>query len=152
MGASCLSNHCIHIYHHCIYIYIYIYWHSQYGSELSFSSFYTGCGRKVTATHCNTLQHTATHCDTLRHCLPSSCQKPNFSKVSWFLSGLYKMSKELNFEKFFYLVTDFGPRLSQLNHWTVVELYKMMLEDICYRVASISRLLKIVGLFCKRAL
>jgi len=79
------------------------------------------------ATHCNTLRHTATHCNTLQHTATH--------KRSTSLCMLIQMSNTS-------LVSDMS--------------YTNELQDARHVIytwlATCSRLLKIIGLFCKRAL
>ena len=78
-----------------------------------------------TATHCDTLQHTETHCNTLQHTATHRCALLwiGDSGIHW----RHRLHAHLQFQ--------LGLRGIQ-----------------CYGVASISRLLKIISLFCKRTL
>jgi len=82
---------------------------------------------KHTATHCNTLKHTATHCNTLQH-TATHCHTVSLSP-SWCICILcvYHVVWKESFQEPF-------PSPSY------------------YRVATVSRIDKILGLFCKRAL
>ena len=76
-----------------------------------------------TATHCNTLQHTATHCNTLQHTV-THCNTHTYSAVIHCDTYTHSASSRSSSSVIF----------------------------SGYGVATISRLLKIIGLFCKRAL
>jgi len=84
-----------------------------------------------TATRCNTLQHTATHCNTLQHTAThwtTPIQHMSYSASVWFL--IYKCAKSENIRNISHRGTP-GPA------W------------MCYGVALVSRIDKIIGLFFK---
>ena len=74
-----------------------------------------------TATHCNTLQHTATHCNTLQH-TATHCNTPQHSATHSPIQSIWIRS---------IYAFAFTPQYT-------------------YGVAAISRLLKIIGLFCRK--
>jgi len=85
--------------------------------------------RQCTATHCNALRRTATHCNTLRH---------TATHCNTLRSGVDTLS--------FAIIRPFSPSPPPPTHTRNRQSYR------CYGVATISRLLQIIGLFCKRAL
>jgi len=115
-----------------------------------------------TATHCNTLQHTATHCTTPRHTAPrcntlqntaTHCNTLPFLQAAsayiyqW--KQAYAFEKEPHaLEKEPYIWQDLAVGASRDGQCS----QKRALEKKSYGVATISRLLKIIGLFCRRAL
>ena len=115
-----------------------------------------------TATHCNTLQHrdTATHCNTLHHIATHSmlqslrlvsenadnafssypASKRTHSRVSSNSENTFSATKQA-------IEHILGYQAIQRTHSRAI---KSLNQD--YEVASTSRLLKIIGLLCKRAL
>jgi len=81
-----------------------------------------------TATHCNILQHTATHCTTLQH------------------------TARRNVERHLVLVRWAFRRLQSSNQRQRLRFGSLFASRGDYGVAATSRLLKIIGLFCKRGL
>jgi len=92
-----------------------------------------------TATHCNTLQHTATHCNTQQrtatHCKPPHCSE---HRPSWRFRFFF-----WRFRFFFGGLGFQGIELSSLIFVGEVSGFRV------YGVATISRLLQIIGLSCR---
>jgi len=86
-----------------------------------------------TTTHCNTLQHTATHCNTLQH-TATHCN--TLQHTATHCNTLQHMSERAR---------------AQQPQWTAFSAYVFVYinKQYCYWVASISRLLTIIGLFCR---
>ena len=114
-----------------------------------------------TATHCNTLQHTATHCNTLQHTATHSyCVHVSAHFLSVLRGGCrIKIQDTLNLPNGWDLrsVRDTTSRCNTLQccntlHHPITLQHTARYHLHTYGVAAISRLLKTIGLFCKRAL
>ena len=98
-----------------------------------------------TATHCNALQHTATHCNTLQytatHCSTTCVLFSYTTCVLFSYNGCCVLSSYT--VHFSHTIRDFSRNLIHQRDVTV---------SLMYEMASMSRLLKILGRFCKNAL
>ena len=104
-----------------------------------------------TATHCNTLQHIATHCSTLQH-TATHC-----NTLQHFYNTLHHAEHFTTFQNTLKLsatlcntLQHIAPHCTTLRHTTTYCTTRC--NTVTYEVASIRRLLQIIGLFCKRAL
>jgi len=117
-----------------------------------------------TQQHCNTLQHTETHCNTLQslaadkvpvHMPAYRMQLPLLLQVSFAKYRLFYMALLQKRSIFFCMQL---PRDSDPDGMPqMVSIFKSLLitkftVENHYGVAAISRLLLIIGLFCKRAI
>ena len=96
-----------------------------------------------TATHCNILQHTATYCNILQHTATHCTILPHTAAhCSMNENGNLQaiVEEEFNKRMLVNIVKDYAHR------------YTCYILINRYGVATISRLLKMIGLFCKRAL
>jgi len=100
-----------------------------------------------TATHCNALQHTATHCNTLTH-YTTGMKRVNVNR-----DNRSHNATHCNTLQHTATLPPITWLLWRVLMWTWIigslTLPKIQLD---YGVATISRLLKMIGLFCKRAL
>jgi len=120
------------------------------------------------ATHCNTLQHTATHCNTVSRLLMRlHTYLYGFIHLYW-TCLVWKIEFRCTVQICMYVSMSMCVcvfRCACTSACVYVHVYVYMCAHICIRVheyfivcihvyvvATISRLLKIIGLFCKRAL
>jgi len=89
-----------------------------------------------TATQCNTLQHTSTHVNTLQH-----------AASQLFTSSLLPHPPNT----YLYLLFSDTHARARTHAHSLTQTHLLSMTT-CYGVATISRLLKIIGLVCKRAL
>jgi len=104
-----------------------------------------------TATHCNTLQHTATHCNTLQ-CATHDIAQVFMCDVGWlWLVGSFKLYVSFaGFRLFYRALLQKRPILLR-SLLIVATPYRVRFScAISCGVATTTRLLKIIGLFCKR--
>ena len=104
-----------------------------------------------TATHCNTLQHTATHCNTLQWATHDIAQV-FMCDVGWlWLVGSFKLYVSFaGFRLFYRALLQKRPILLR-SLLIVATPYRVRFScAISCGVATTTRLLKIIGLFCKR--
>jgi len=114
------------------------------------------------ATHCNTLQHTATHCNTLQHTATHCNTLQHIPLVTHVIGPRKKTLTKTFGTQSPYLTARRGgherkPPIRPVTTLvaTVPNEFVRRVRDYqlsIYGVATISRLLKIIGLFCKRAL
>jgi len=103
----------------------------------------------TTATHCNTLQHTATNCNTLQH---------TATHCNWYienLKALYVCRYVWIYVYIYIYIYDYVyiyTKYIYIHIYIYIYVYALQSRSIWYGVATISRLLKIIGLFCKSAL
>ena len=109
-----------------------------------------------TATHCNTLQHTATHCNTLS---PIKMAQSSLSETSFYDEKNVLWQSKIKHTKHEILYFLFFTSFSLNTVFNIIFYIKLRVGisiriswRIGYGVATISRLLIIIGLFCKRAL
>ena len=95
-----------------------------------------------TATHCTTLQHTATHCNTLQHTAthPFDTSSRKRRRTPTYDTNLCVVSSQV-------VVKWHDAIATRLRRGKGHQLTSQR----CYGVASVSRIDKIIGLFCKRA-
>ena len=105
---------------------------------------------QYTATHSNTLQHTATHCNTLQHTATHCSTLLSTATLHRFYTVVLQVRCNT--------LQRTATQCNTLQHTTIhcntphVVVLKNQHIVLSYGVAKISRLLKIIGLFCKRAL
>jgi len=99
--------------------------------------------------HCNTLQHTATNCNTLQH---------TATHCNWYienLKALYVCRYVWIYVYIYIYIYDYVyiyTKYIYIHIYIYIYVYALQSRSIWYGVATISRLLKIIGLFCKSAL
>ena len=118
-------------------------------------------GALYDVTHCTTLQHTAPHCNALQHTAThSDCVHVSAHFLSVLGGGCrIGIQDTLNLPNGWDLhsVRDTTTRCKTLQHCNTLH-HPITLQHIAryhlhtYGVATMSRLLKTIGLFCKRAL
>jgi len=124
-----------------------------------------------TATYCSTLQHTAAHCNTLQHtatkcnaeddsntaCSVGKLLISEFSAVVVFVSQFrtYSFRWRTHSQK---SALSSSSTVNSVESWkhiaqnTFLKIWRTTIPLTILLVASVSRLLKMIGLFCKRAL
>jgi len=107
--------------------------HMQHNATLRTPYYIVRCNTlQHTATQCNTQQHTATHCNTLQH-------------TAMHCNVLQRTAAQCN------TLPHLAAHCNTLTHYNTPENRQSAWKSL-YWVATISRLLKIIGLFCKKAL
>ena len=134
---------------------------SQFCSELTFGECLLAANGSCTlqraashATHCNTLQHTATRCITVQHTATHCtlrCRKLQYTLHELNqrqLSAVCPHTADILNQR---TATHCNALQHTAKHCHTLQIYCMRCSMSTYGVVTISRLLKIIGLFCKRA-
>jgi len=114
-----------------------------------------------TAAHCSTLQHTATHCNTLEN---TATQFTHTFRLQYVAVFCHKLCVATNLDSFhtvdtvpihyvhIHTYTHFPPHAATycniLQH--TLQSGRTCLSTLSYGVATISTLLQIIGLFCRK--
>ena len=113
----------------------------------------TRAPHQMVITHCNTLQHTATHCNKLCDTIPPCCATPTRHASTTPDGGMTKVRarRSRRIMGLWWQHTHTHTHTHTQTHTHTILYVCLNASGEWYGVATISRLLKITGLFCKRA-
>ena len=139
---------------------------SQFCSELTFGECLLAANGSCTlqraashATHCNTLQHTATRCITVQHTATHCTLR--YRKLQYTLHELNQRQLSAVCPHTADILKTYCRHAESAHckalphtatHCHTLQIYCMRCSMSTYGVVTIRRLLKIIGLFCKKAL
>ena len=105
-----------------------------------------------TATHCNTLQHTAAHCSTLQHTATRCSTLQHTARYCTTLHHFATHDTAIHYTLQRTATHSFNIMFRYIGTTKRCTILGVRLFSDRYGVATIRRLLNVIGLFCKRAL